>query len=409
MRIGVPAMIAAAVLAGGCRSSDHTTASTVRLAAPVDYAPAAAKELAVRYLRDGALHRPTAGLTAPRTPEDRRSLSTLERWLRSIPAQSVDLVAVPLAARPPDSARLFVTLRVRLGRGAGSVYVDAGRRLLLLHRGDAGWRVVADASDRPGSGVARSGLSAIPHARYTNAAGVVVVNAAGAAAVDVTRAELGAAEFPRLVSRYSPAGYRRTPVIFLLRDWSQGGRIAGIAFPHELVGAEYRGLVFLDAAAWRRWGEIGGRGVVVHELTHVASAHLVRGTPLSLVEGLARYEEEDYDRRAGAPLSDALLAGAYRRGYPTVVRWGWAIRNRWELHAPVPIELAYDDGAAITRAVLSREGVAGLRRLAREFRRAGGGWFSPERLRSVFRAALPEPLSRVIARAHAQTFASAGG
>ena len=317
-------------------------------------------------------------------------------------------MAVPLAARPPDSAKLLVSLRVRLGRSAGSAYVDAGRRLLLLHRGDGGWRVVADASDRPGSGVAPSGLSAIPHARYADGAGAVVVNAAGAAAVDVTRAELGAAEFPRLVSRYAPAGYRRTPVIVLLRDWSQGGRVAGIAFPHELVGAEYRGLVFLDTAAWRRWGEIGGRGIVVHELTHVASAHLVRGTPLSLVEGLARFEEEDYDRRAGAPLSDALLAGAYRRGYPTVVRWGWAIRNRWELHTPVSIELAYDDGAAVTRAVLSRDGVAGLRRLAREFRRAGGGWFSPERLRSVFRAALPEPLSRVIARAHAQTFASAG-
>ena len=408
MRLGVPAMIAAAVLAGGCRGSDHTTALTAQRAAPVVHAPAAAKELAARYLRDGLLHRPTAGLTAPRTPADRRSLSTLERWLRSIPARSVDLVAVPLAARPPASAKLLVSLRVRLGRGAGSAYVDAGRRLLLLHRGGGGWRVVADASHRPGSGVAPSGLSAIPNARYVEGSGVVVVDAAGAGPVDVTRAELGAAEFPRLVARYSPPGFRRTPVIFLLRDWGQGEGVTGVPFPHELVGAEYRGLVFLDTAAWRRWGEIGGRGVVVHELTHVASAHLVRGTPLSLVEGLARCEEEDYDRRAGAPLSDALLAAAYRRGYPTVVRWGWAIRNRWELHTPASIELAYDDGAAITRAVLSRDGVAGVRRLAREFRRAGGGWFSPERLRTVFRAALPEPLSRVIARAHAQTFASGG-
>ena len=190
MRLGVPAMIAAAVLAGGCRSSDHSTASTAQRAAPVVHAPAAAKELAVRYLRDGLLHRPTAGLTAPRTPADRRSLSTLERWLRSIPARSVDLVAVPLAARPPDSARLLLTLRVRLGPGPGSAYVDAGQRQLLLHRGDAGWRVIADASRRPGSGVAPLRPERDPaRPLLPRVGGVVVVDAAGAGPVDVTRAE----------------------------------------------------------------------------------------------------------------------------------------------------------------------------------------------------------------------------
>ena len=62
----------------------------------------------------------------------------------------------------------------------------------------------------------------------------------------------------------------------------------------------------------------------------------------------------------------------------------------------------------MTRAVVNRHGVAGLHRLAAEFRREGGGWFSPERLRRIFRRALGEPLSAVIARAHAEAYADPG-
>ena len=78
------------------------------------------------------------------------------------------------------------------------------------------------------------------------------------------------------------------------------------------------------------------------------------------------------------------------------------------MHDAGSIQLAYDDGAAVTRAVVNRHGVAGLHRLAAEFRREGGGWFSPERLRRIFRRALREPLSAVIARAHAEAYADPG-
>jgi hypothetical protein len=320
----------------------------------------------------------------------------------------VDGVAVSLPSRAPRTASVLVTMRGRLGAGAGNPTVGFGGRRMLLRRGRDGWRVVADETRRPGSGVAADGLSAVPNARYVTGQTALVVNAAGAPAADVTRAELAAAAFPRLVSRYARPGFDRTPVIFLLRGWHQAEGVAGVSFPHEVVGAEYRGLIFLDVPIWSRADEIGARGVVVHELTHLTSFGLVRGTPLSLVEGLARYEEDQYDRRMGAPRSAALLAGAYRDGYPTVTRWGWAISNRWELQSSLPIQLAYDDGAAVTRAVLDRDGLAGLRRLAAGFRREGGGWFSPERLRAIFRRALHEPLAAVIARAHAETYAAVG-
>jgi len=406
---GVPAILVAAALAAGCSSGRAAPVSSAPPSPSAAPAGPTARSVALRYFHRAVAHRPTRGLTKPRTPADRRSLRTLERWLRSIPAHDVDGVAVSLRSRSPRTASVLVTMRGRLSRGPGNAVVGFGGRLMLLRRGPDGWRVVADETRRPGSGVARDGLSAVPNARYVTSPNALVVNAAGAPGTDVTRAELGAAAFPRLVSRYARAGFDRTPVIFLLRDWRQAEGIAGVSFPHEVVGAEYRGLVFLDVPIWSRADEIGARGVVVHELTHLTSAGLVRGTPLSLVEGLARYEEDEYDRRMGAPRSSSLLAGAYRGGYPTVARWGWAISNRWQLHSPLPVQLAYDDGAAVTRAVITRDGLAGLRRLAAGFRREGGGWFSPVRLRTIFRRALHERLAAVIARAHAQTYARAAG
>jgi hypothetical protein len=406
MRRGVAAILLAAVVAG-CSDTGASAPSSARHAAPARARGPSARVVALRYFRRTAAGRPTRRLSAPRTAADRRSLASLQRWLGAIPAHDVDGIAVSLGVRGRRSASVLVTMHGRLGRGAGNAPVSFGRRRMLLRRGPGGWRVVADESGRPGSGVAVDGLSAIRSARYVPGANALVVNAAGASPADVARVQAGAAAFPGLVARYSPPRFDRTPVVFLLHDWAQAEAITGITFPHEAVGAEYRGLVFLDEPAWSGADEVGGQGVVVHELTHVASAGFVRGTPLSLVEGLATYEEQEYDRREGAPRSRVLLAAAYRSGYPTTVRWGWAIHNEWQLHASDAIRLAYEDGAAVVGAVVSTHGVAGLRRLAAEFRSEGGGWFSPRRLRRVFRRALGEPLAAVIARAHAQTFARA--
>jgi hypothetical protein len=407
MRGSVPAMLLVAAIAAGCSGGGARATTTASSSRPAGVAGPSAQTVALRYLRRAVAGHAVVRLEAPGTRADRRSLRSLVRWLGSIPAHDVHGVAVALPSGSPRSASVLVTMRGRLGRGAGNAVLSFGSRRLLLRRRAGGWRVAADASDRLGSGVAEDGLSAIRHARYLPGPNALVVNAAGAPRSDVIRAQLGAAGYPRLVSRYAPATFDRTPVIFLLRGWKQAEAITEISFPHEAVGAAYRGLVFLDTPAWNRFDEIGARGVVVHELTHVASAGLVRGTPLSLIEGLAKFEEEEYDRRSGAPRSRDALAAVYRAGYPTAARWGWAIHNTWQLHSPAAISLAYADGAAMTRAVVSRDGVAGLRRLAAGFRREGGGWFSPERLRQIFRRALGEPLAAVIARAHAQTFARA--
>jgi hypothetical protein len=406
---GAPAIVLAVAFAVGCSSSQASPSSSARPTTPVVATPpagAAARSVALRYVTSAAAGRPVAGLASPRTTAGRRSLKGLERWLGSIPAHDVRAVAASRPSDAPGAASVLVTVRGRLGPGAGNAAVGFGGIQVRLRHGPGGWRVVA--YEARGAGIAPDGLSAIPRASYVSGADALVVNAAAAPVDDVNRAQVAADAFPRLVSRYAPPGFDRTPVIFLIRDWRQAEDVARITFPHEAVGAEYRGMVFIDVPAWHQADEVGARGVVVHELTHVASAGLVRGVPLSFIEGVARYEEDEYDRRAGGPRTGAPLAAAYRAGYPTVTRWAWAIPNQWQLHDRGSIQLAYDDGAAVTRAVVSRHGVAGLHRLAAEFRREGGGWFSPERLRRIFRRALGEPLASVIARAHAQTYAEPG-
>jgi hypothetical protein len=399
-------MMLAAAVAAGCSAGHAETFSTPLQ--PAGSAPAAATRAAVRYLHALAARQPAAALAAPETAAQRRSLGALTRWLGAIPVAHLRVVAVPISTRPPDAASLLVSLRARLGRGAASTYVSLGQRRILVRRRAGAWRVAADLSARPGSGVAPGGLAAVPRASYAAGANAVVVNAARASPGEVSQVRAAARTLPRLVARYGPPGGVRTPVIVLVPGWGRAESIAGISFPHEATAAEYHGLVFVDVPEWRRWGDVRGRGVVVHELTHVASGRLLRGAPLSLLEGLARYEEEGYDRRAGAPTSVALLAAAYRRGYPTIDRWGWALRNGWQLHGRVRVEVAYEDAAAVTRAVIAGDGVDGVRRLARAFRREGGGWFSHARVRAAFLTALGRPFAAVLADAHRETFAAAG-
>ena len=73
--------------------------------------------------------------------------------------------------------------------------------------------------------------------------------------------------------------------------------------PHEAIGAEYHGVVYLRAAEWAGEDGVERDALLVHELTHVASAALVLGGPLSLIEGVARYEEQRYVANAGAALA----------------------------------------------------------------------------------------------------------
>jgi hypothetical protein len=214
-------------------------------------------------------------------------------------------------------------------------------------------------------------------------------------------AAVAAAVMPGLNARYLLPGQRsHLPLIFMTDSWSTAEQVAGVEMPQEAIGAEYDGVVYLRAGEWAGEDEVERDALLVHELTHVASAGLVAGGPLSLVEGVARYEEQRYVASRGLRWPYRYIAAAYRTGYPSLERWRWS--HGWGVHGRLPTWLAYEDGAAIVGAVIRDGGDAGLRRLGAAFRRDGvSGLFTPNQVGRAFRAAVGRPFAAVAAQARA--------
>jgi hypothetical protein len=313
-----------------------------------------------------------------------------------------------------DSARLsetvLATVSARLGRRAGTTWVDLGQRVLVLRRSGPRVRVAADLTRGGKYSLLQDGVAGMPpRSRFITGRRVVVVSAPGVPAADAAEVVAVADRaLPGLVGRYRlPGTTALPPVIFMTGSWAGASRVAGVPMPHEAVGAEYQGLVYLKTSAWAATPEVERDSVLVHELTHVASARLVAGCPLSLVEGVARYEEQQYVMAAGSGWPFRDLAAAYERGYPSLARWRWTF-GHWMLRRAEPTWLAYEDGAAVVRAVVRDGGDAGLRRLAAAFRRDGvAGRFTAAQVDRAFRAGVGRSFAAVAAQARAQTIALA--
>jgi hypothetical protein len=312
----------------------------------------------------------------------------------------------------PRSRTVLATVSARLGRGAGTTWVNLGQRALVLRRDGLRLRVAADLTHGGTYSLLQDGVAGMPpHSRFTTGRRVVVVSAPGVPAAEAAEVVAVADRaLPGLIARYRlPGSTVLPPVIFMMGSWRGASRVAGVPMPHEAVGAEYQGLVYLKAAVWARTPAVQRDSVLVHELTHVASAPLVAGGPLSMVEGVARYEEQRYTLAAGTGWPSRYLAAAYERGYPSLARWRWTF-GHWMLRGAAPTWLAYEDGAAIVRAVLRDGGGAGLRRLAAAFRRDGvAGRFTVRQVNRAFRASVGRSFAAVAAQARAQTIAGAPG
>jgi hypothetical protein len=310
------------------------------------------------------------------------------------------------------SETVLATITARLGRPPGTTWVDLGQRALVLRRRGGRLRVAADLTSSGRFSLLQDGAAGMPRgSRFTVGRRVVVASAPGIPAADAAEVVAVANRvLPGLIARYRlPRSVARPPVIFLTDSWAAASRVSGVPMPHEAIGAEYQGLVYLKMSAWAQTPPVQRDAVVVHELTHVASAALVAGCPLSLIEGVARYEEQQYTIAAGAGWPFRYMAAAYERGYPSMARWRWTF-GHWMLRRAVPTWLAYEDGAAIVRAVLHDGGLAGLRRLAAGFRRDRvAGRFTPAQVNRAFRAAVGRPLAAVAAQARTETVAAASG
>jgi hypothetical protein len=312
----------------------------------------------------------------------------------------------------PGLETVLATASARLGRRPGTTWVGLGQRALVLRSRGGRVSVVADQTRSGKFSLLQDGPAGMPpHSRFTVGRRVVVVSAPNVPAADAAEVVTVAnRELPGLIARYRlPGSVVLPPVIFLTDSWATAARVSGVPMPHEAIGAEYQGLVYLKMSEWSQTPAVQRDAVVVHELTHVAGAAMVAGCPLSLVEGVARYEEQQYTIATGAAWPFRFIAAAYRRGYPSMARWRWTF-GHWMLRRAVPTWFAYEDGAAMVRAVLRDGGGAGLHRLAAAFRRDGvAGRFTPAQVDRSFRTAVGRSFVAVGAQARAETIAAASG
>ena len=319
-------------------------------------------------------------------------------------------VELSVMSRKGRTETVLASTSVSLGGGHGTVFVDVGRRALVLARRGGRLRVVADLTKSGRYSLATEGLAAMPGRSriVVGRRSVVVAEPDVPAESRAEVARVAGAVMPGLDARYLLPGERsHLPLIFMTDSWHTAEQVAGVEMPQEAIGAEYDGVVYLRAGDWAGEDEVERDALLVHELTHVASAGLVAGGPLSLIEGVARYEEQRYVASRGLGWPYRYIATAYRAGYPSLERWRWS--HGWGVHGTLPTWLAYEDGAAIVGAVIRDGGGAGLRRLGAAFRRDGvSGLFTPNQVGRAFRAAVGRPFAAVAAQARAAMIAAAG-
>ncbi len=380
------ALVALALLACACAGSGGggATSAAGSTHAPAHDPFAGAHAAAVRYLRRLEAHVHPSGLR----------------------------VHVGVLGRSPrrGTETVLATAWARFGRGRGTAWIGLSQRALVLAGRGGRVRVVADVTNSGRYAIVQDGIGAMPRgSRVVIGRRSVVVTAPDVPAADAAEvARVADAAMPGLNARYRlPGGRVRPPLIFMVDSWSTAQRVSGVHMPQEAVGAEYHGVVYLRAGEWAGEDGVQRDALLVHELTHVASAGLVVGGPLSLIEGVARYEEQRYVEAAGVRWPYRYIAAAYERGYPSMQRWRWT-SGHWNVRGTLPTWLAYEDGAAIVGAVIRDGGDAGLRRLGAAFRREGvSGRFSRGQVRSAFRAAVGRSFAAVAAQARAATIAAA--
>jgi hypothetical protein len=337
------------------------------------------------------------------------------RYLRRVEARDHPArlrVHLATLALHGTSHTVLASASARLGRRPGTAWVSLGQRVLVLQARRGQVRVAADVTGRGTVAVSRDGLAAMPRrSLVVRGRRVVAVAAPGVSAADAGEVvSVADRVLPALLATYRIPGAPAAlpPVMFLTRSWALAQRVAGQPMPREATGAEYGGLVYVDVPAWERLSPLARDALVVHELTHVATARMVAGGPTSLIEGVARYQEQQYVAAQGGVWPFRYLARAYARGYPSLERWRWTF-GHWQLRRPFAAWLAYEDGAAVVRAVVHDGGVAALRRLGAAFRRdAVTGRFTPRQVDRAFRAAVGRSFARVAAQAHAEIAAAAG-
>ena len=359
------------------------------------------------YLRALAHHRPAGRYEAPPVRAARCSLDRLAAWLGRVPVASLNVTAVPVRGGGRDGVTVEVTLSARLL--AGGTRVGLGQRVLSVAAVSGRAVVRADVTATASVGAAQDGLAALGGLRYRVGRSAVVAYQSGADAPAAVASRVADAVWPALERRF---GRSPRPVIVIAPSWGAASRVAGVPVSRWEAGVELNGLVLLIEPAWLCCGgSVFEQGLVVHELTHVATAGQVGGTPISLVEGIARLEEERYDAAHGAAYPEQTLAAAYTSGWSSENAWS-QLGSVWYEVGGQELERRYLDGAAVLDAVQRDGGPAAVTRLERALRaqglRASTGLLSAAQLSAAFSAATGRTFAAVVAQAHRLIAGGAG-
>lgn len=413
--VRTPSALRSIVASGRCRAalllvpaalagcSSHAAAAPVSCAGPISPAAsaaapsqAAAASTAAAYLRSLGEHHPRLSLERPATAAARCSIDHLRSWLGGIPIQHLQVIAEPIGSLDAHSVAVLATLSARLGNSPGTTSISLGQRELAISRGTH--PVVTDDISVE-KAVASDGLASIPKATYAvGRSGVIASD--GAPAADV-RLALNAMEdsYPALTHRYGSSNLP-SPLVMLVPDWHTAELVEGVPVARRDAGVETNGLVVLVEGSW--CCGIAKSGIVVHELTHAAARAMLRVAPRSLVEGVARYQEQQWDAAHGYTWRLDGLAAAYRRGWSDSTPWQSGL-GLWYDVSPSELALRYNDGATVVRAIIAHSGVAGLKRFAASLGRGDSGYFSPARLNAAAKSATGETFAALVYRAQLMT------
>jgi hypothetical protein len=360
------------------------------------------------YLRALAAHRTGSGYEAAATTAARCSLDHLAGFLHRIPISRLQVTTAESRAPGRGGEVVVATLTARLQPGGTAV--SLGQRALLVATVAGRPAVRADLTGTPeGAGTAQDGLAAIPGAAYAVGSSAVVVDDAGSPSQLATVRAVTDRVWPQLVAAFGPHG---PPVVVIVPSWAVGERVADIPLDRWEAGVELNGLVLLIAPSWLCGGcdPALARGIVVHELTHVVTQRAVALAPVSLVEGVARLEEERYDAARGDPFPEAELVNAYARGWSDLESWE-QLSSLWYQVPGGELDLRYLDAAAVLRAAEQDAGPGGFGKLAAalsaQAERANTAVLTQAQLDAAFRAATGRSFSQVAAQARREVLAGA--
>jgi len=403
--------LAAAGCSGGSGTAEPSLGASISSPAPVSSAATtapnpypAASRLVRKYLAAAALRAPTVAhhMTSPDSARARRRLRGMERWLHQLAPSRLELYTSRYHTDDTnDRTGVRVQVRVRFGKRPLSHVVDAGEFVVDTSAGSVVGGRMLDPNNQ---------LDAMRHP-YTDRGsyGTVIYGERDLADEAAQLLAVAESEGPRLHGQFGGGRGIAQPVLVLAKSQAQLTKTCSCTPTENVLGLEKGGIVYVLLPAWRRSQEIVRQSVVVHELTHAATRHLFLNSdrvPLSLIEGIAEYEEQAYAGRQSYWASLDGLEAVYRRGYDSLSRWRSA-EDMWGLHGAA-IDLAYDDAYVITLMVVERHGgTAALRRLLSGFATDASIVNGPRRaqLDQVFRHATGATFTQVSAEAHAWVLA----